>query len=127
MDDVFRDADRPLLGLGAGNQAWPQLDLRDEGDELVLRADVPGLTDKDISIDATAQGFTIRGEKKVGVPEGYTTHRQERGSMRFARSISLPSKVDLEAVRASVKDGVLTIRAAKQAEERPKQITVKAS
>ena len=127
MDEVFRDADRPYWGLGVGNQTWPPIDLRDNGDELVLKADVPGLGEKDISIDATAHGLTIRGEKKVEMPEGYTAHRQERSSVRFARSMSFPCKIDIEGVRASVKDGVLTVRAAKQAQERPKQITVKAS
>ena len=127
MDEVFRDVDRPQWGLGVGNQTWPQVDLRDNGDDLVLRADVPGLGEKDISIDATAQGLTIRGEKRVAVPEGYTAHRQERTSVRFARSLSLPCKIDLEAVSATVRNGVLTIKAAKQPEARPKQIAVNAS
>lgn len=127
MDAVFRDVDRPLWGTGVGNYTWPRVDLRDDGDELVLQADLPGLREDEISIEATAQGITIRGEKKVEVPEGYTVHRQERGSVRFARSLSLPCKVDLEAVNASFRNGVLTLRAAKQPEARPKQITVKAS
>ena len=125
MDEVFRDVDRPQMSLG--NPVWPQLDLRDAGDELVLRADVPGLSEKDIAIEATAQGITIRGQKKIEVPEGYTVHRQERSSVRFARSVTLPCKIDLEGVQASVCDGVLTVKAAKQPESRPKQITVKAS
>jgi len=127
MDEVFRDVDRPAWGFGVGNHTWPHIDVRDDGDELVVQADVPGLGEKDISIDATAQGMTIRGEKRVTVPEGYTAHRQERTSVRFARSLTLPCKIDLDAVRASVRDGVLTVRAAKLPEERPKQITVKAS
>lgn len=127
MDDVFRAFDEPPSGLGMSTETWPIVDLRDTGEELLLTADVPGMSEKEISIDATARGLTIRGERKVEVPEGYTSHRQERRSVRFARTFSLPQQIDLEGVRASVKDGVLTVRAAKVPEERPKQITVKAS
>ncbi len=126
MDEVFRDFDSPLFGLGAGTQTWPAASLRDEGDALVLQADVPGMSEKEISIEATAQSITIRGEKKVEPPEGYTAHRTERSSVKFARSFSLPCQIDLESVTATVKHGVLTIEAAKQPEARPKQIAIKA-
>ena len=125
MDDIFRTYDRAPMGLS--HSGGLPVVVRDTGDELVLRADVPGMSESDISIDATAQAITIRGEKKVDVPEGYAVLRQERGALRFARTIALPKRVDLEQIRASVKDGVLTIHAAKLPEERPKQITLQST
>jgi HSP20 family protein len=129
VDEVFRDFDRPARGRGPGlvPDAWPSVDLRDDGEELVIQADVPGMTDKDISIEATGQSLTIRGERQIEPPEGYQAHRRERTSVKFARSFALPHPIDLDAVTASVKNGVLTVRATKLAEARPKQIAVKAS
>lgn len=127
MDDVFRAVDQPLSGLSMSTEAWPAIELHDAGEEFMIAAEIPGMNEKNVSIDATANGMTIRGTKDVELPEGYTPHRRERRSVRFARTVSFPQQIDLEGIRASVKDGVLTIRAAKVPEERPKQITVKAS
>jgi HSP20 family protein len=127
MDDIFSDFDRPLWGVGMGSEAWPAVDLRDKGDVLVLQADVPGMSEKDVAIEVTGQSITLRGEKKVEPPKGYNAHRTERRSVKFARSIGLPCEIDLEAVTATVKNGVLTVQASKRPEARPKQITVKAS
>jgi len=127
MDEVFRDFDAPLPGFGLSPDNWPTVDLRDEGDEIVLMADVPGMSEKEVAIEATQESVTIRGERMVTPPDGYTAHRQERRSIRFARSFALPGKIDLENVTATVKDGVLTLRASKLPEARPKQIAIKAS
>jgi HSP20 family protein len=124
MDDIFRDFDRPVFGVGVGAEGWPTVDLRDKGDALVLHADVPGMAENDVAIEATGQSITIRGEKKVEAPKGFTAHRTERRSVKFARSIGLPCQIDLEAVTAAVRNGVLVVRAAKLPEARPRQITV---
>jgi HSP20 family protein len=125
MDEVFSGVDAPQWSAGA--ELWPAVESHDRGDELVLQADIPGMTDKDVSIEATGRSLTIRGEKKVDPPRGYTAHRVERRSVKFARSFALPVAIDLEAVTASVKNGVLTITATKLPEARPKQISVKSS
>jgi HSP20 family protein len=125
MDEVFSGVDGPQWTAGA--ELWPAVESYDRGDELVLKADIPGMTDKDVSIEATGRSLTIRGEKKVDPPRGYTAHRVERRSVKFARSFALPVAIDLEAVTASVKNGVLTITATKLPEARPKQISVKSS
>jgi len=70
--------------------------------------------------------LSVSGERKVSAPEGHAVHRRERPALRFARSVSLPVKIDAEKVTATVKDGVLTITLAKAPEARPRQITVRA-
>lgn len=129
MDSMFRDFERPGLSgrSGALGTTWPRANLHDTGSELVIHAAVPGLTEKDININAAGDVVTISGERKVEVPEGYSVHRQERGSVQFARSFALPCRVDLEKATASVKDGMLTVRLAKAEDAKPRQITVKAS
>jgi HSP20 family protein len=125
MDEVFRDFDGPRWSAGTLGSTWPIFEARDEGDEIVLRADIPGISEEELSIDATQESLTIRGARNVRPPQGYTAHHQERRSLRFSRSFDLPCRVDLEGVQAMLKDGVLTVRATKLPEARPKQISVR--
>jgi HSP20 family protein len=106
--------------------SWPPVNLYDAGEELVLHALVPGVTEKDLTITAHQDVLTLSGERQSTAPEGYSVHRQERGGIRFSRSFTLPCACDLEKVSATVKDGVLTVRLAKAAEAKPRQITVTA-
>lgn len=105
---------------------WPPVNLYDTGKEVLVRAEVPGLTEKDILITGNQDTLTLSGERKVEVPEGYSVHRQERTAVRFSRSFTVPAKVDLEKASASVKNGLLTITLPKAPEAQPRQITVKA-
>lgn len=124
MDQVFREYD-----AGDGGRArpttYPRVDLHDTKEAFVMTAEVPGLTDKDISISATGDSLTIQGERKSGAPEGYAVHRQERGQLRFARSFAMPARIDVEKVTATVKHGVLTVHLPKHPESQPKSIAVK--
>jgi len=134
LDDFRRRMDRLFEGFdarwGVGEAygtAWPRADLRDTGTELVLEADVPGLTEKDIQLTVTQDTIGLSGERKADAPEGYSVHRRERGQQRFSRAWALPTKVDGERVEATVKNGVLTVTLPKAADSRPRQIAVKAS
>lgn len=108
-------------------QSWPTLNLYDEGDKLVLDAEVPGLSEQEIQLSINQNVLSISGERKVEVPEGYAIHRQERSAVNFARSVSLPFQIDTDKVVAHVKDGLLTVTMEKSKEAQPRQITIKAS
>jgi HSP20 family protein len=127
MDRLFSDFERDVGDFGISRGAWPNLTLSDEGGALVVRAEVPGMTENDFDITVNATTLTIRGERKDEAPEGYAVHRKERRAVQFARSFELPCKVDPDHVEAAMKHGVLTLTLPKAAEARPKQITVKAS
>lgn len=129
MNGMFRHFDRPVGGQQSGiaGTTWPRANLYDLGDKLVVYAAVPGLSEKDIEVSATSDVLSIGGQRSVTVPEGYSAHRQERGSVKFARSFTFPCKVDTERTRASVRDGMLIIEMAKAKEAQPRQIAVKAS
>jgi len=62
----------------------------------------------------------------VRAPEGYSAHRQERPSVNFSRSFTLPCRVNADRTIGSVKDGVLTITLEKAADAMPRQIAIKA-
>ena len=99
----------------------------DDGTNFVLRADVPGLTENDFEISVAGNTVTLRGERKMTAPEGYSTHRRERSAVKFAKSYQLPTRVDAEKVTATLKHGVLTLTLPKVAEAQPRQISVKAA
>jgi len=111
--DPFRDllALQEQIGHIVGTDApgWtPPVDLYETSGAFVLTAELPGLTRDDIDIHAEETRIVIRGERAGHVPcEQY--HRVERGHGRFSRAFMLPEPIDIEAVTADLKDGLLTI------------------
>ncbi len=116
MDQVWEDFDA---------SASPRLSLSDAGESLLVEADVPGITEKEIDLTLGDGVLVVTAERKLHDPEGYAPRRNERAAFRFSRSVTLPCRVDPEKTTASVKDGVLSIRLMKAEEARPRQIRVK--
>jgi len=130
INRAFEETDYPRWSQQTNmlsGRSWPTLNLYDEGQKLVLDAEVPGLSEQDLQLSLNQNVLSISGERKVEAPKGYAIHRQERGAINFARSISLPCKVDTDKVTAHVKDGLLTVTMEKSKEAQPRQITIKAS
>jgi HSP20 family protein len=125
---LSRELER-LFGDFERSYAAPKsaLSFDDDGTSFVLRADVPGLTENDFQISVAGNTVTLRGERKVEAPEGYSAHRRERSTVRFDRSFELPARIDAEKVTATLKHGVLTLTLPKVAEAQPRQISVKAA
>ena len=119
--------DREQTGLlGFGNvSAWPTVSLWDTGPALVLTADLPGMTAKDIQLSLHQDVLTLSGERSGRAPEGYAVERQERGKASFSRSFALPTRVDAEHISADVKNGVLTVTLPKHPDAQPRQIAIK--
>lgn len=130
MDRFLDDAVGGRLGtegaLPFHAGTWPRANLLDAGSTLVLTAEVPGLSEKDIQLTLNQEVLTLTGEREVHAPKGYSAHRQERASQSFSRSFALPCRVDAERASASVKDGILTVVLQKAADAMPRQIAVKA-
>jgi HSP20 family protein len=105
---------------------WPRSCLRDTGEALVINAEVPGLSDKDVEITLTGDTVAIRGERKADAPEGYSVHRKERSTYKFSRSFLLPVKTNPDKAEATVKNGVLELVLPKVPEAQPKKINVTA-
>lgn len=124
MNRLFFDFERQDGGFEA--REWPRAWLDDKGGSFELRVEVPGVEDKDIELHADGSSVTLRGERKDAVPEGHSVHRKERSAFRFARSFTLPAKIDSENVEASLKNGVLTVTLPKAKEAQPRQISVRA-
>jgi HSP20 family protein len=121
LDRLFGELER------SGTASSAALTFDDDGTNFVFRADVPGLTENDFQISVAGNTVTLRGERKVEVPEGYSEHRRERSAVSFAKSFQLPARVDQDKVTATLKHGVLTLTLPKAAEAQPRQISVNAA
>ena len=122
-DGDWPRTDEDVRGRSA---AWPRVNLFDTGATLVVLAEVPGLSEKDLQLTINQDVLTLKGERKNDAPEGSSVHRQERAPVRFARSFTLPTKIDPEKAVATVKDGVLTITLPKAPEAQPRHISIRA-
>ena len=126
LDRASFGSDRGGLGFGLEREVWPNVSVSDQGSAWELRAELPGLTDKDIELTANADSVTLKAERKIENLARHTVHRRERAAYRVARTFTLPTKINPEKVDAAFKNGVLTVTLAKAPEAQPRQIAVKA-
>ena len=106
----------------------PKLDMFEENDELVIKAEMPGIRKKDLDISLDGDVLTLKAEKKEEKEEGEkgTTHyTRERRFGQYVRSILLPTRVDAEKVAATLKKGLLEIRLPKAEGPESKKIEIK--
>ena len=127
MNRLFNSVfDSPGPGNGGTMRRWmPAMDLVETDDHFVLRADLPGMDEDDVKIELEDTTLTVSGERKAEheeKSEGY--YRVERAFGTFARTLTLPSGVDPEAVSASFDRGVLEIRVPKPEARKPRRIEI---
>ena len=135
MDNLFED-----FGLGRGWLApitgaadlapglWsPPVEMFERDNELVLRADLPGLTKDDVQVELSENGITIEGERKNAQEEkGEGYYRSERSYGKLYRRVHVPEGVNPEDAKATFRDGVLevTMPAPKRAERKPRKLEI---
>lgn len=118
-----------FMGKGASPVrmgVFPHVNLSEDNDKLFVRAELPGMQPEEIEISVEGETLTLRGERKLpDTDETVSFHRRERESGRFRRIITLPARIEPEAVNAHFKNGVLEIVLPKAIEAKPKQIKIK--
>ena len=122
FDGFFRGLDRPYSGY----KVWPAIDVAEEKDSIVVRAEVPGCKADDIEISVYGNKLTISGEKKLDEEKkekGYYHVESSYGS--FRRELTLATEVNQEKIDAECKDGVLTVTLPKAAKARTIKVKVK--
>ena len=119
----------PLTERQAGNNSFfPALDVIEEKDQYVLKADLPGVNKEDIKVSVENGVLTIEGERKSETEhKDKQLHRVERSYGRFVRSLNLGTNVDNSKIQASYKDGVLQLTAPKSEAAKPKAIDIQVS
>jgi HSP20 family protein len=124
VDDLFRSffEDSPVWSAGR----WPAIDIAENEDEYVVKAEVPGCKADDIDISVHGNMLTISGEKEAEEErkeKGY--YHVERYSGSFRRNLHLATEVDPDKIEAACKDGVLTITLPKSEKAKPVKVKVK--
>ena len=125
MDRLFdsflgREISTPSL------ERWnPSLEMSETSDEILVKIDVPGIEEKDISLTLSGDNLVVKGERKMEKEEkDKHYHKIETSYGAFQRVLPMPVSVDPEKIKAELKGGVLSIHLAKKAELKPREIPV---
>ena len=130
FDDMFRtvfhsDWKNPLKT----KPNWkPEIDIKESDNLFQIKADIPGLTKKDIKVSLKGDQLTISGErKKISDNENDHYHYRERSIGNFKRSFNLPESINKDKIQASFKNGILSIELEKHEEIVPKEMEISIS
>ena len=125
---AFEDAFRGRTDESALTTWSPAVDIFEDGNEMILKADLPDMDEKDLDIRVENNMLTIRGERKFEKKVSEENYlRVGRAYGAFSRSFSLPNTVNTDSIRAEYHNGVLTLHLPKREESKPKQIKVSAN
>ncbi|HXV85025.1 MAG TPA: Hsp20/alpha crystallin family protein [Candidatus Binatia bacterium] len=131
MDDFFGRRMRPWwperwLGAEREEVMAPAVDVYEEKDEIVVKAELPGMDKNDIEVNLSDSQLTLKGEKKKEEKiEEENYFRSERSHGAFLRSVELSTDVQADKVKAAFKNGILEVRLPKTEEAKAKEIKVK--
>ena len=124
-DELDRFFETPFAELARGSQllsVWnPAVDLFEDKENVIIKAELPGMKKEDIDVSLHDGALTLSGERKNEAKfENAETYRTERFVGRFNRTVTLPVSVKNDQVKAHYKDGILTITLPKTEEAKPK-------
>jgi len=124
MDRLFSSL---FGGASEGREGFwsPVVDIEEDNENIMVKAEIPGMKKEDIQVSVQGNMLNITGERKQeSETKNKTFHRVERAYGRFSRMITLPTDVDSDKVKASYKDGILNITLPKPESIKPKNIDV---
>jgi len=126
MRDMLRWEPFQGMGRGFGGAVFtPDFEVKERADAFLIKADLPGVLEKDLDVSCTGNRVTISGRREEEkVDEGETFYTSERSYGSFSRSFMLPESADLDRASAELKDGLLQLTVPKKAEEKAKKISI---
>ena len=125
LNRLMQDFNRGTDELLTSGTLVPPVDIYEDENHITLKVEIPGMNEKDLDIKLENNTLIVSGERKFEQEQKEENfHRIERRYGSFSRSFTLPNTVDSENVHASYDNGVLSIKLAKRAEAKPKQIKV---
>lgn len=133
MDDAFNRLMGPAVRSalsenrhGSRFEWTPSVDISETGNEFLIRAELPAVKKEDLQITFDAGMLTVSGERRQKVDDkSEKFHRVESFYGKFSRSFTLPESVDVAAIKADAKDGIVTIHVPKTKTETKKPIEIK--
>ena len=116
----------PFSSTPETRDSWvPSVDILEKDGNLILRAELPGLTEKQIELKLEGNTLTLKGERKMENEDKKSNyHRVESYYGTFTRSFRLPDTVDYDKINAEYKNGVLTVTLPQKPEVKPREIPV---
>jgi HSP20 family molecular chaperone IbpA len=102
----------------------PAVDIYEDGHEITLRADMPGVSRDRLQVQVDGNNLAIEGQAAINMPEDMEALHADVRATRFRRSFALSNELDAGNINAEMKDGVLTLRVPKRAELQPRKIQV---
>ena len=120
VDHVFAE----LFPRAFHTATRPVFAVEDAGDRYVIVADLPGVSNEDLTLEATDRSLTVSAKRDPEAPEGYRALRRERGQLELEETFEFKSPLDLDKVEAKLEHGRLRIELTKQAKAQPRQIAV---
>jgi HSP20 family protein len=116
----------PFFGTRQVSAFSPAFEVKETNESFVVRADLPGLEEKDLDVSLHAGVLTVSGSRQAedrNEGESYALYERQYGS--FSRSFSLPEVADGERIEAKLDNGVLTLTIGKKADAKPRKISLK--
>jgi HSP20 family protein len=111
---------------GGATGVFPLVNVTQDADQFYVRAEVPGIDARELSISAVKNRLSIAGKREIPTEhERVSYHRRERPEGSFNRMLTLPTDLDVDRIEARYSDGVLTLTLPKAEAAKPRQITVK--
>ncbi len=127
MDRLFNILnDRDYRYAAAQKSPKFRMNLLDKGENIEFVAELPGLSDKDITLEVHNETLTLSAKRDIQHNKENNIYLAERSSWDIKRSISLPLPIDVDKAKASFKDGVLRVTLPKAPSSRPQQIAINA-
>jgi HSP20 family protein len=130
FDRFFKEAFNPYYGEGElSTRTWaPPVDIYETENDIVLKAELPGVDPKDVEVKVEDNTLYMKGERKFEKEvKNESYHRVERSYGSFARSFSLPNSISTDKVKAEFKDGLLTLTLPKREEAKPRTVKIDVS
>ncbi len=119
--DAFHASDWLEPGPSAGG-TYPPLNVFRKGDDFAVIIELPGIRKTDVDIQVKGNTMRIAGTKAIEYPEKAGIHRRERVAGRFDRAIAIPFEVDVDAVKAEYRDGILALFLPRAEQDKPRSI-----
>jgi HSP20 family protein len=108
----------------SGRGAYPPINVFQQGHDFVAIVELPGVVKSDLEIQAKENTIAISGNKSVAYGEGASIHRRERVAGSFARSITVPVKIDPNGIKAELRDGILALFIPRAESDKPRAIKI---
>lgn len=126
LDRLFEDVFGPRTEQeGVLVQWYPAVDVKEDEKAFYVTADLPGIKKEDVDISIEGNRLCISGERSFESEEKKENyHFIERGYGKFSRSFTIPSAVDVDNIKATYKDGVLTVELPKKEEVKPRKVAI---